>query len=862
MARVAETLGANERTVTVLCVASGPGMAALTGACLERASDCIESVTATTVTAAFEALQTHELDCIVSEYQMESGADGIVLLEGVRASHPELPFILFARQGSKSVASEAITTGVTDYVEQTTGTEQYDRLASRLLTAVEADQQRRVSTTPTDRAETVLEPAADPVLISVDGRCVYANESARTLLGESPVGRPAAEVLDLADSMVEAVESGDRTVNTLSTEAGSVSVAITARDLDWHDETGAAYVCPPTSNRGRAVAEQQHNALLDSVFDTAPDGILVIGPDGSVLTYNERFPSLWGLDASMLDGAEFDLVQRMLSDAAEETAAFEQAFSELRTVTEPQRTEITLSDTRVLEQHAVPLGSEGRLGTALYCRDLSEIHLGSARESVFDHMSDAVCVLDTDWQFTYANDHALELTGRSRDELFGTTLWEAFPGIVGTDIEAGYRKAAETGETFTTETYYEPLGKFLEIRAYPSDTGMVIYFQDISHERDIETELRETIDELKSLYELAADQESSFEEKRQRLLRVGTEYLNLPYGFVSKIIDDEQRIVESIGNHDLLQPGEACPLEESYCRKTVVSDSGFLAVENALSEGWDGDLAYETFELGTYIGAKLLVNGELYGTLCFASTEPRDRGFTDSEQTLVEVMAKWLSYEYGQQAYRQRLEAQNDRLERFAGMVSHDLRNPLNVAMTRLELLSDETDSEHLDAVGQAHERMETLIEDILLLARQDGGVSDTTELSLGAVAARAWENVDTTGATLSVADDRQLSADESRLVQVFENLYRNAIEHGADEGSELTVAVGPLEDGFYVEDTGCGIPGEDRDEIFEEGVSGASSGNGLGLSIVSDIVDAHDWQITATASDTGGARFEITGVE
>jgi len=78
--------------------------------------------------------------------------------------------------------------------------------------------------------------------------------------------------------------------------------------------------------------------------------------------------------------------------------------------------------------------------------------------------------------------------------------------------------------------------------------------------------------------------------------------------------------------------------------------------------------------------------------------------------------------------------------------------------------------------------------------------------------------------------------------------------------GEGVTVRVGTLEDGFYVEDDGDGIPEEIRDDIFEFGTSTNTDGRN-GLPIVEGIVEAHDWEITATESDDGGARFEITGV-
>jgi len=101
--------------------------------------------------------------------------------------------------------------------------------------------------------------------------------------------------------------------------------------------------------------------------------------------------------------------------------------------------------------------------------------------------------------------------------------------------------------------------------------------------------------------------------------------------------------------------------------------------------------------------------------------------------------------------------------------------------------------------------------------------------------------------------------ADDDRLRQLLESLLRNALEHG---GEDVTVTVGELADGFYVEDTGPGIPEAERDEVFVAGYSTSEGGTGFGLAIIKRVAEAHGWDIDVTEGSTGGARFEITGVE
>ncbi|WP_418286912.1 ATP-binding protein [Halorubrum sp. DTA46] len=209
------------------------------------------------------------------------------------------------------------------------------------------------------------------------------------------------------------------------------------------------------------------------------------------------------------------------------------------------------------------------------------------------------------------------------------------------------------------------------------------------------------------------------------------------------------------------------------------------------------------------------------------------------------------------------LARQNERLQEFASTVAHDLRNPLNVASGRLELARESGDVEHFEAIEQSHKRMAEMIDELLSLAKQGQAVLDPNAVTLAEVASQAWEHVDTSDATLEIGVDTStvLLADEGRLCELFENLFRNAIDHGGDC---VTVTLDICDDGagFYVEDDGPGIPAGKQDEVFEAGYTDAAEGTGFGLSIVQQIVDGHEWEIAISEGTAGGARFEIRNVE
>lgn len=207
---------------------------------------------------------------------------------------------------------------------------------------------------------------------------------------------------------------------------------------------------------------------------------------------------------------------------------------------------------------------------------------------------------------------------------------------------------------------------------------------------------------------------------------------------------------------------------------------------------------------------------------------------------------------------QQELERQNERLDNFASVVSHDLRNPLNTANGYLDIARETGDAAAFDKIDRAHTRMETIIDDVLSLAREGQTVGETEPVRIDAIAGEAWENVETHDATLTIETEMRVEADPNRLLNLFENIFRNAIEH---VGLDVSVTVGALETaaGFYIADDGPGIAEGNRETVFEHGFTTAENGTGFGLNIVQEIVAAHGWTVRVTEAATGGARFEVT---
>ncbi|WP_318570118.1 PAS domain-containing sensor histidine kinase [Salinigranum marinum] len=496
-----------------------------------------------------------------------------------------------------------------------------------------------------------------------------------------------------------------------------------------------------------------------------------------------------------------------------------------------------------------------------------------------DRAADAVWALDDRLHFSYANSRARELLDLDGAAVVGTDVRdvEALPDRLAAALVDTHR----TREPVPIEAYAEPFDAWFEHRISPSETGLSVYSHDVSEHKRLERELRTEREQFR-----VALQNSPVVAFRLdtdlRYTWVGNPRAGFDAATVVGKRDDE--LLDSAAAETVMEP------------KRRVLETGEGVREEVTYELPTGEVTYDLT-----IEPLRDDSGEIVG-LTAAALDITER--KTHERELREREAE--------------LRRQNERLERFANVLSHDLRSPLTVADARLELLAGRTDeTDHVDAIRRAHRRMATLIDDVLTLARQGNAVVETTAVPLRRVARLAWQQVATGDATLDVVTDRTVRANESRLQQLFENLFRNSVEHGStgnwtatqsgdtvEHGSTsprsparedsveyaftssrpeaddsvghasgasggatdadragVTVRVGALDDhaGFSVADDGPGIPPGEREQVFDDAYS-TGAGTGLGLAIVREIVESHGWTVTVTDGDEGGARFEIRG--
>jgi PAS domain S-box-containing protein len=566
------------------------------------------------------------------------------------------------------------------------------------------------------------------------------------------------------------------------------------------------------------------------------------------------------------------------------------------------------------------------------------------QREIYERITDAFYALDDEWRFTHLNERAEEILGRSEDDLLGECIWDEFPEAAEGVVWEKYHEAMETQRPVDFDLYYEPLELWAEINAYPSETGLSVYFVDISERVETEQELSryrriiETVND--GVYAVdSAGRFTMVNEAYAELLGYDREEL-LGEPVTAFVSDDVAETAQDIEREQVAGEREAPTLEAEL--RTADGDTIVAEATFALLDREDGDYERigvvrdvtdrreyerkieeqrERYRRLVEAAPVAILTCDADGRIVFANeaadrqvefeeglvgksaldfVHPDDRekaadrldtvlerreAVSPTEQkictpggevrhvivTIVPITSEGepaaqvvMTDITARKRYEERLnetveelEQSNERLDSFADMLAHELRNPLNVAQVYLSQI-ETADRDAVEQVASALDRIEEMINVLLVLAKGRAAVEGEQEVSLTEVADRAWGTLETGTADLVVDTDRVVLADENYVQHLFENLFRNSIEHS---DREVTVRLGDLDSGFYVEDDGPGVPRGERERIFEAGYSTDDGGLGLGLTFVAQLADAYGWDCAVTESEAGGARFEFTDV-
>jgi signal transduction histidine kinase len=478
-----------------------------------------------------------------------------------------------------------------------------------------------------------------------------------------------------------------------------------------------------------------------------------------------------------------------------------------------------------------------------------------ARDAVVSDLQDGVVVVDDDGTVTDSNAAATELS--SVEDPVGRDVEVAFPSI-GSVVETVGDPVTDGGETVSrgvavadAEDVYVDVNQTPISNHRETSVGSALVLHDVTRRERREGRLTALQQAGRKM-----SKETTPADVRRSAIEAGQKITGVP--FVSIYSLEGDRLVPEVTSEGVERLTDDAPptfeVGEGLVG-TAFERGEVVAYDDLQSRVTTPDPTHPELPIRSAVIAPL---GE-DGVLMAGDTDPiEDRDtvrFFELLSNATHAAMKRAEREEDLRDRERTLQRKNERLDEFASVVSHDLRNPLSVASSYLELARETGERDHFEEVAESLDRMDELTDELLTLARQGESVEETSPVSLESVVDDAWRNVSTGSADIDV-EEGVVTADRKRLQQVLENLVSNALTHG-DAG---LVAVGATEEGFFVADDGSGIPPDERDRVFDRGYTGGN-GTGFGLAIVSDVARAHGWTVAVDESQWGGARFDFEGV-
>ena len=514
----------------------------------------------------------------------------------------------------------------------------------------------------------------------------------------------------------------------------------------------------------------------------------------------------------------------------------------------------------------------------------SELRRSKAQfERIFESSHDAIYINDPHAdEILDANEAGCEMLGYSRTELLERGPSDFHPDEM-ERFETFVDEVYETGSGWTDElTCLHRDGDRIPVEMsastieYDGRRCLLAIVRDISDRKERERAQRR-------LYEIAADPDRTFEQKLQAVLDLGCERFGMDLGGLSTVDPDANRLeIEVVnGEHDHLEPGAVTLLSEGYCGRAVASE-GPCSITDPVADGFEEKLCYERFGIRTYLGTHLELEGANDRTFWFVSNERRD-GFSEAERTFHHLMGQWVKYELERQQYErdleetvERLQQSNDRLKQFAYAASHDLREPLRMVSSYLQLLEnrhkadlDEEAREFIDFAVDGASRMRAMIDDLLAFSRVEQADGEFESVDCDDVLERVTDDlqvrIDENDAAVVVESLPTIRADGEQLEQLFGNLVSNGIKYNESDVPRVEVSAADRGDRwvFAVADTGIGIESDKTDRIFEVFKrlhhDDEYPGTGIGLSLCQEIVENHDGDIRVESDPGEGSTFYVS---
>jgi PAS domain S-box-containing protein len=497
-----------------------------------------------------------------------------------------------------------------------------------------------------------------------------------------------------------------------------------------------------------------------------------------------------------------------------------------------------------------------------------------------ENTSDAFVAIDKNWNYTYINNKAGQLFNRIPEDLIGKNIWQEFPEGIGQKFYHAYQKAMREQEFIYIEEYYPPWQRWYENRIYPSEEGLWIFFQDISFRKIAETTLREQ----EERWQLAIDGSNDGiwdHDLKTNLHFLSPRCLQI-LGYEENEIDNFDEWVNLVHPEDRLKLMEA--FDAHVNREILHYSCEYRMIAKDGTYKW-------VLARGKALWDEQKIPIRMVGSLTdITSRKQAEEELQQAKETL-EIKVKERTAELS--LLNEELENSNRELEHFAYIASHDLQEPLRAITGYTQLLNEEYSSyfdksaqEYMDYIINGAARMRQLIKDLLAYSRVGNRKLQLTYVDCNAVIQEVIKNLQIAiaenHATITYEQLPTITADETRILQLFQNIISNAIKFRRDDAPKIHIRVTRKEKKlesekninilnpksssywlFSLEDNGIGIKPQYLERIFEIfrrlHTSREFPGTGIGLAICKKIAELHGGNIWAESEFGKGTIFYIT---
>ncbi|MBU9711216.1 PAS domain-containing sensor histidine kinase [Evansella tamaricis] len=443
---------------------------------------------------------------------------------------------------------------------------------------------------------------------------------------------------------------------------------------------------------------------------------------------------------------------------------------------------------------------------------------------ILDRISDAFFAVDGDWKITYFNQEAAKVLGRAKEEVIHQNLWEKFPEAVGKEVYHQYHKAVREQVPVFFEMYWFPRKMWYSVRAYPSENGLSVYFQDITNQKRLASKQEE---HYKSLF-------------HQNPVAVFSFDLDGNYLSVNPAMEE------------LLGYKEAEYLSMSFI--PLVTDAEIEKVKGFFMQAAEGKTQhYETEALhkdGHVVLVKvtnmpIIVENKIVGVYGMARDVTKEK---KTEKLLFES---------------EKLTA----VGQLAASIAHEIRNPLTTIKGFLQLIKNsngETKEEYYSILSDEVTRIELITGELLVLAKPQA--QDFQQVNIG----KMLEDVITLFSPQALMQHVEIHCEipeipfvnciENQLKQAIINVVKNAIE-SMPQGGNIHIKVKAMDGSVHimVRDQGCGIPKEFLDKIGSPFYTTKEKGTGLGMMTTLKIVQTHNGTLEIASKSNQGTTVKIT---